>query len=100
MNKLDAAIHSLKISLRYLSEGRGGKDRKGTLVEIEQAIRILEAAAKMEKERLISLLDGSDLHHIATGAAADREIYVIDPEATAQLYDLLEALSDSKEKKP
>jgi hypothetical protein len=59
------------------------------------AIRVLEAAGKVDKRRLVSLIDGSELRHALTsGGAADPQMYVIDTEAEGQLLALLSALPD------
>ena len=65
------------------------------IVGIEAVIRLLEAAGGVDKARLVSLINGSELRHaLMGGGAADPQMYAIDRDAESELRALLAALPD------
>jgi len=61
------------------------------------AQHVLEAAGGVDKARLISLINGSELRHaLMGGGAADPQMYAIDADAESQLRALLSALPEVK----
>jgi len=103
MSKFGAATRELKMSARdyharYEKDLRAGCDNpylRSSEQECLAAIRVLEAAGKVDKARLISLIDGSELHHACIGGgAADPQMYATDAEANAQLRTILSALPE------
>jgi len=69
----------------------------GSWDDLGSAIRILEAAGGVDKARLISLINESELRHaLMGGGAADPQMYAIDADAESQLRALLSALPDKE----
>lgn len=82
MSKFDAVIYILKVELSW-AETRGWCPDKNKINQLCSAIRVLEAAGKVDRERALSAIERSE----RGGAWSDGEAY-------GQVCDLLEALPE------